>query len=178
MSAANKICSKCHLEKGINCFRTQANGKFGVRASCIQCEQEYRASRRDVVKQTNAAYASRMRKPTLREQIEMLKIENARLSSELYDGVEPEDDDEFVITAINEGSGNWAGKAKIISLRAKNGDEFDATFKGNMADATTFLKEAKVWIGREVTVKYNGFTGLGTPQFAQVDYNNITKGDR
>ena len=92
--------------------------------------------------------------------------------------LKPLEDDEFVITNIQEGTGNWSGKAKIISLRAKNGREFDATFKGNMEDATEFLKVKNKWVGKEVSVQYNGFTGLGCPQFAQVDYKNIRKGDR
>lgn len=92
--------------------------------------------------------------------------------------LKPLEDDEFIITNIQEGTGNWSGKAKIISLRAKNGKEFDATFKGNMEDATAFLKVKDKWVGKEVSVQYNGFTGLGCPQFAQVDYKNLQKGDR
>lgn len=92
--------------------------------------------------------------------------------------VKPLEDAEFVITNIQEGAGNWSGKAKIISLRDSNGKEFDATFKGTMEDAATFLKVKNKWIGKEVTVQFNGYTGLKTPQFAQFDYKNSIKGDR
>jgi DNA ligase-1 len=92
--------------------------------------------------------------------------------------VKPLEDAEFVITNIQEGAGNWSGKAKIISLRDSNGKEFDATFKGTMEDAAAFLKVKNKWIGKEVTVQFNGYTGLKTPQFAQFDYKNSIKGDR
>lgn len=92
--------------------------------------------------------------------------------------VKPLEDAEFTITNIQEGSGNWGGKAKIISLRDSSGKEFDATFKGTMEDAAYFLTVKEQWIGKEVTIQFNGYTGLNTPQFAQFDYKNSIKGDR
>jgi ATP-dependent DNA ligase len=92
--------------------------------------------------------------------------------------VKPLEDAEFIITNIQEGSGNWSGKAKIISVRDSKGKEFDATFKGTMEDAGFFLSVKKQWIGKEVTIQFNGYTGLGTPQFAQFNYKNSIKGDR
>jgi hypothetical protein len=47
-----------------------------------------------------------------------------------------------------------------------------------MEDAAYFLTVKDQWIGKEVTVQFNGYTGLGTPQFAQLDYKNLVKGDR
>ena len=92
--------------------------------------------------------------------------------------VKPLEDAEFTITNVQEGSGNWSGKAKIISLRDSSGKEFDATFKGTMEDAAYFLTVKEQWIGKEVTIQFNGYTGLNTPQFAQFDYKNSIKGDR
>lgn len=92
--------------------------------------------------------------------------------------IKPLEDAEFTITNVQEGTGNWSGKAKIISLRDSNGKEFDATFKGTMEDAAYFLTVKDQWIGKEVTVQFNGYTGLGCPQFAQFDYKNSIKGDR
>lgn len=94
--------------------------------------------------------------------------------------LKPEDDSEFKITNIQEGKGNWSGKAKIISLEMPDGRMFDATFKGSMPDAEQCLKDRDKWIGKTVTIKYNGLTGLGKgcPQFAQFDYRNSLKGDR
>jgi hypothetical protein len=92
--------------------------------------------------------------------------------------IKPLEDAEFTITNVQEGTGNWSGKAKIISLRDSNGKEFDCTFKGTMEDAAYFLTVKDQWIGKEVTVQFNGYTGLGCPQFAQFDYRNGIKGDR
>jgi DNA ligase 1 len=86
--------------------------------------------------------------------------------------VKPEDDDEFVITGIREGTGNWAGKAKIIDLTDPNMGDFSATFKGDMSQAAQLLKDKKKWIGKKVTIKYFGLTGLGTPNYAQFDIDN------
>lgn len=91
--------------------------------------------------------------------------------------VKPEDDDEGEIVNISEGTGNWSGTGKIITLRW-SGKEFDATFKGTQEQGTQFLKDKKAWIGKKVTFLYNGLTGLGTPNYARVDINNCTKGDR
>jgi ATP-dependent DNA ligase len=91
--------------------------------------------------------------------------------------VKPEDDDEGEIINISEGTGNWSGTGKIITLRW-NGKEFDATFKGTQEQGAQFLKDKNKWIGKTVTFLYNGLTGLGTPNYARVDINNCIKGDR
>jgi len=91
--------------------------------------------------------------------------------------VKPEDDDEAEIVGITEGTGNWSGTGKIITLKW-NGKTFDATFKGTYEEGVEFLKNKKKWIGKTVTFLYNGLTGLGTPNYARVDYNNCIKGDR
>ena len=91
--------------------------------------------------------------------------------------VKPEDDEEMTILSVQEGSGNWSGKAKTVTVRRDNGDEFDATFKGNMEQAIKVLKEQKSWIGQRVTIKFNGLTGLGIPNYAQFDINNSTRAE-
>ena len=90
--------------------------------------------------------------------------------------VKPEDDDEAEIVAISEGTGNWSGTGKIITLNW-NGKVFDATFKGTHEQAVEFLKNKKSWIGKKVTFLYNGLTGKSTPNFARVDINNCLKGN-
>lgn len=87
----------------------------------------------------------------------------------------PEDDAEFKILDVKEGKGNWSGKAKIVSLEMPDGRQFDSTFKGTMEDAEECLKNREEWIGKIVSIKYNGLTGLGCPQFAQFDYRNCLK---
>lgn len=91
--------------------------------------------------------------------------------------VKPEDDDEAKIVDIKEGTGNWSGTGKIISLDW-NGKTFDATFKGTYEQGVDFWKNKNQWIGKTVTFLYNGLTGKGTPNFARVDINNCLKGDR
>lgn len=89
----------------------------------------------------------------------------------------PLDSAEATITAINEGTGNWAGTGKIITLNQK-GVIFDATFKGTWEEAVQFLKDKDDWIGKEVTFQYNGFTGKKIPNYARVDINNCLEGDK
>ncbi len=88
--------------------------------------------------------------------------------------LKPEDDDEAEIVDITEGTGNWAGTGKRISLRWK-GKDFDATFKGTYEEAVKFLAEKENWIGKTVTFLYNGLSGLGVPNYARVDINNCLK---
>jgi len=92
--------------------------------------------------------------------------------------VKPMDDDEFEIVDLEEGTGNWSGKAKKIYFKDASGNVFKGSFKGTMEQARKFLHEKNQWIGRTVTVNYFGFTGLGTPNYAQLDINNCLKGDR
>lgn len=89
--------------------------------------------------------------------------------------VKPEDDDEGVIVDIKEGTGNWSGTGKVITLNWK-GKTFDATFKGSYEQAVDFLKKRNQFIGKNVTFLYNGLTGLGTPNYARIDINNCFKG--
>ena len=91
--------------------------------------------------------------------------------------VKPTDDDEGVIIAINEGTGNAAGLAATATLRWKN-KEFDATFKRSQETRRDILKNASDWIGKEVTFCYNGVTGLGTPNYANIDPDNCFQGKK
>jgi DNA ligase-1 len=89
--------------------------------------------------------------------------------------LKPEDDSEGIILNIKEGSGNWSGTGKIITLMWE-GKEFDATFKGSLEEGVKFFEEKQKWIGQTVTFLYNGLTGLGVPNYARVDINNCLKG--
>jgi len=173
-----KICSKCRLEKSFDCFRKEKGGRFGLRADCKECNKLYRVHHKDHIKETNAAYyRAKKKRLTLREKLASLEAENKALQEKLAN--KPTDTDDFIITNVQQGSGNWSGKAKIISLKSEDGKlNFDAAFKGSMEEATECLKNKKHWIGKLVEIKFNGYTGLGTPSFAQLDYNNALKGDR
>lgn len=101
--------------------------------------------------------------------------ENKRSKSLLK--LKPEMDDEAIILDITEGSGNWSGTGKRITLKWKD-KTFDATFKGTYEDCVQFLKDKQEWLGKEVTFLYNDLTGLGIPNFARVDYKNCIKTDK
>ena len=95
--------------------------------------------------------------------------ENKRSASLLK--YKPVEDSEAIIIDIQEGSGNWAGTGKIITLEW-NKKTFNATFKGTMEEGVKFLKEKKNWIGKEVKFQYNGLTGFSVPNYARVDIDN------
>jgi ATP-dependent DNA ligase len=85
-------------------------------------------------------------------------------------------DGEYEITDINTGTGNWSGVAKIISCRDRStGKTFDATFKGTMEEAADCWQQRSQLLHKTVTIYYFGFTGKGTPNFAQFDWQNFNK---
>ena len=86
----------------------------------------------------------------------------------------PEDDAEALIIDILEGAGNWAGTAKMATIKWQD-KVFEATFKGSHEDAAKRLKDKHNWIGKEVTFLYTGLTGLGTPNYARIDPDNCFK---
>jgi DNA ligase-1 len=89
-----------------------------------------------------------------------------------------EDMEVIIIDIIDPGSGNWGGTGKTASVRMSNGKVFNATFKGSRETAIKILKEKDTWIGQKVTITYNGWTGKGTPNYAQIDPSNCAVGDR
>jgi ATP-dependent DNA ligase len=91
--------------------------------------------------------------------------------------VKPEDDSEAEIINITDGDGNWKGAATNVTLKWKN-IIFDGVFVGTYEVREEILKEKTKWIGKNVTFKYLGLTGLGTPNSARVDPDNCFKTDR
>lgn len=94
----------------------------------------------------------------------------------------PVDDAEYKVIDIQEGEGNWAGVAKIITCERIDGKYFDdttktfnATFKGTYEEAAECLKNKKKYLNKVVTIYYNGFTGKGKPNYARFDINNYQK---
>jgi len=93
--------------------------------------------------------------------------------------LKPYEDMEIVILdVIDPGSGNWGGTGKTASVRMDNGKVFNATFKGGRETLAKILQEKDKWIGQKVTITYNGWTGKGCPNYAQIDPNNCMVGDR
>jgi DNA ligase-1 len=104
-----------------------------------------------------------------------MKYEHKRSKNLLK--IKPELDSEALIIDIKEGTGNWSGTGKVITLQW-NGKVFDSTFKGTHEQAVEFLKKKNQYIGKIVTFLYNGETGLGVPNYARIDINNCFKENR
>lgn len=85
----------------------------------------------------------------------------------------PIETDECIIQDIISGSGNWSGSGKIITVKWKD-KIFNITLKGTFEQGVQLLKDKDKWIGKEIQFQFNGKTGLGIPNFGQMDYNNNT----
>jgi DNA ligase 1 len=75
-------------------------------------------------------------------------------------------DEEFTVLDIQEGLGNWSGKAKRIVCRdEKNGIDFEAGVKGNFEFTADLLKNKDEYVGKPVTVRYFNRTPDNVPRF-------------
>lgn len=81
-------------------------------------------------------------------------------------------DDEFTITALEEGQGNWAGAIKVIHCIDKRGKPFRATLKGTYENGVILMDEKDEYIGGEAMVRYQNLTTVnkdtgegGIPRF-------------
>ena len=79
--------------------------------------------------------------------------------------------EEFEISKIEEGVGNWAGYAKAVEfimpgdIRTESGDRPKAGIKGDQTFTKELLARAKELVGRKVTVRYFELTPAGIPRF-------------
>lgn len=90
----------------------------------------------------------------------------------------PTEDDEFEILDVIEGEGNRTGMAGKVICRMKDGRTFGANMKGEESQFVEVLQNKQNYIGKIATIYYNGFSGLGVPNYAQFDCNQWDKGDR
>ncbi len=74
-------------------------------------------------------------------------------------------DDEFTIESINEGTGNWAGVAKSVTIRLNDGTTQDSGMRGDMDFARKLLEERDEYVGGDVTINYQNFTMDGKLAF-------------
>jgi ATP-dependent DNA ligase len=72
-------------------------------------------------------------------------------------------DEEFEITAIEEGKGNWAGYAKVVHIKLKDGRTSKATVKGNQEYCRNLLAKKDEAIGKLGTVTFFRYTNDGVP---------------
>jgi len=68
------------------------------------------------------------------------------------------EDDEFEIVSIEEGQGNWAGAAKRVEIRLKDGSTQFSGVRGSFDFLKEILYYANDYIGTQVTVRYQNKT--------------------
>lgn len=73
-------------------------------------------------------------------------------------------DGEFEIVGINEGRGKLAGHG-IFVCRLENGGTVEAKMAGDTAKLKEFLEQPHKFIGRKLTIKYQGRTKTGSLRF-------------
>ena len=75
------------------------------------------------------------------------------------------EDDEFQIVSIEEGKGNWAGAAKRVEIRLKDGTTQFSGVRGSFDMLKDLLYNANDYIGTDVTVRYQNKTEDGKLRF-------------
>lgn len=78
------------------------------------------------------------------------------------------EDEEFEVVSIVEGKGNWAGYAKSIEIRLKDGTTQSSGVRGSREFLADILKNASTYIGTDVTVRYQNKTEDGKLRFPVV----------
>lgn len=78
-------------------------------------------------------------------------------------------DDEFEVLDIQEGKGNWSGKAKRIVCKlhkpTNDGREtFDSNIKGTEKELKEIFENKEDYIGKMATIKYQNISEYGVPQ--------------
>lgn len=74
-------------------------------------------------------------------------------------------DDEYVITAVNEATGNDKGTAVFVCKDNKSNEEFCVRPRGSRTLRTEYLQNSKHYIGKKLTVRYQNLTENGLPRF-------------
>lgn len=74
-------------------------------------------------------------------------------------------DSEFKIVRIEEGRGKLAGHGIFVCLADDGKSEFAAKMKGETAKLKDFYEHPDKYIGKMLTVKYQGITKYGVPRF-------------
>ncbi len=79
--------------------------------------------------------------------------------------VKPFYDGEFELLEVFEGKGNWAGKAKQVTVKLPGGLTCGAGVKGSEEFCEDKFNNRADYIGKTVTVTYQGFTPAGKLRF-------------
>lgn len=75
------------------------------------------------------------------------------------------EDEEFEIVSIIEGEGSWAGYAKSIEIKLKDGTTQYSGIRGNQSAMKDLLASAQEYIGTDVTIRYQNKTEDGKLRF-------------
>jgi len=78
------------------------------------------------------------------------------------------EDGEFKIVEVIEGKGNWAGHAKAVEIMLEDGTTQQSGMRGNFDFAKKILEEKDLYIGTEVTVRYQNRTSDNKLRFPVV----------
>lgn len=81
--------------------------------------------------------------------------------SKSLEKVKPFITEEFILVDIEEGNGNWSGRAKRAIVRLSDGQLCEAGIRGDFAFAEKLLREKHLYIGGEVTVRFFRYTKDG-----------------
>lgn len=74
-------------------------------------------------------------------------------------------DSEFKIIGVKVGTkGSMAGKA-VFTCELPNKETFDCKMKGDMNELTKYANDPSLVLGKQLTVKYQGYTKYGMPRF-------------
>lgn len=73
-------------------------------------------------------------------------------------------DEEFKVVAIDEGKGKMAGKAMFV-CELENGETFRVKMVGALDDLTDYFENPEPWLGKQLTVKFQGKSAYGVPRF-------------
>lgn len=73
-------------------------------------------------------------------------------------------DEEFKIVGVSEGRGKLVGHA-LFTCALKNGETFDVKMKGALENLKAYFQNPKSVIGKDLTVKFQGYTKYGKPRF-------------
>jgi DNA ligase-1 len=73
-------------------------------------------------------------------------------------------DSEFMVVDVTQGRGKMEGKA-IFVCEADNGETFNVKMVGSFESLENYLDNKEFYIGKELTVKYQGLSNYGIPRF-------------
>ena len=83
--------------------------------------------------------------------------------------------EEYQVVEVHEGQGNWAGYAKILTLKMPNGTTFSSGIRGSQAKLKELLENPNIdW----ATCRYFELSNDGVPRFpVTIDYGQGVRND-